>query len=142
MKGVLQRLQALSQSRGTASFLLAAVVLGVLVGFATAILAWGIDGVETLTRELSEWTTWERGLFFVVIPVGIFISWMLNRIWGPGVSGGGVTETMIGLSIHGGYLPTRVVPAKLLATAAVLGTGGSGGREGPIALIGATIGSS
>ncbi len=142
VNGILERLQAFSQRRGAASFLLAAVVLGILVGIATALLAWGIDGVETLTRELSKWTTWERGLFFVVIPVGLLISWILNRIWGPGVSGGGVTETMIGLSLHGGYLPTRVVPTKLLATAAVLGTGGSGGREGPIVLIGATIGSS
>jgi CIC family chloride channel protein len=67
---------------------------------------------------------------------------MLNRFFGPGVSGGGVSETMVGLSLHGGYLPTRVIFAKLVATASTLGTGGSGGREGPIALIGATIGSS
>lgn len=142
VKGMLQRLQGLSQNRSGASFLLAAVVLGVLVGFAAALLAWGIDGFEHLTRELAEWTTWQRGVFFATIPVAILLSWILNRIWGPGVSGGGVTDTMMGLSLHGGYLPTRIAPTKLLATAAVLGSGGSGGREGPIVAIGATIGSS
>ena len=58
------------------------------------------------------------------------------------VDGGGVTETMVGLSLRAGYLPTRTVGAKLAATIATLGTGGSGGREGPAVQIGATIGSS
>lgn len=138
----LERIQTAFQSRGAAAFLLAAVVLGILVGIATAVMAWMIDGFETLTVEFGDWSAWGRAAFFVTIPLGILASWLLNRRWGPGVSGGGVTETMVGLGLHGGYLPTRIVPAKILATAAVLGTGGSGGREGPIALIGAAIGSS
>jgi CIC family chloride channel protein len=137
-----ERIQTAYQSRGAAAFLLAAVVLGVLVGFATAVMAWGIDGLETLTAEFGEWSAWGRAAFLVTIPLGILASWLLNKRWGPGVSGGGVTETMVGLGLHGGYLPTRVVPAKIVATVAVLGTGGSGGREGPAALIGAAIGSS
>ena len=137
-----QRLQSIAHRRGAAAFLLAAVILGILVGGATALLAVVIDLVESFTESVGDWSTWERATLFVVIPAGISVSWGLNRIWGPGVSGGGVTETMMGLSLHGGYLPTRLIPTKLFATAAVLGTGGSGGREGPIALIGAAIGSS
>jgi CIC family chloride channel protein len=49
---------------------------------------------------------------------------------------------MVGLSLHGGYLPTRTVFGKIAATAATLGSFGSGGREGPIVMIGGTIGSS
>jgi CIC family chloride channel protein len=49
---------------------------------------------------------------------------------------------MVSVNLEGGYLPTRLVPTKIAATAATLGTGGSGGREGPIVLIGAAIGSS
>jgi CIC family chloride channel protein len=128
--------------RGAAAFLLAAVILGILVGVAAAVLAVGIDWVESFTDAVGDWTTWQRAAFFITIPLGITASWTLNRVWGPGVSGGGVTETMMGMSLHGGYLPTRLIPTKTLATAAVLGTGGSGGREGPIALIGAAIGSS
>lgn len=132
----------MAQKRGAAAFVIAAVVLGVLAGLAAAVLAWLIDGVEIFTAELATWTTWSRAVFFVTIPIGLLVSWLLNRFLGPGVSGGGVSETMVGLSLHGGYLPTRSIFAKLVATAATLGTGGSGGREGPIALIGATIGSS
>ena len=137
-----ERMQSILHRRGAAAFLLAAVVLGILVGAATAILAMGVDLFETFTDTVGEWSTWQRAAFFVTIPFGITVSWSLNRIWGPGVSGGGVTETMVGMSLHGGYLPTRLIPTKTLATAAVLGTGGSGGREGPIALIGAALGSS
>lgn len=135
-------LQSMVRKRGAAAFVIAAVVLGILVGVAAAVLAWLIDGVENFTRDMATWTTWSRAVFFITIPIGLFISWLLNRLLGPGVAGGGVSETMVGLSLHGGYLPTRTIFAKLVATAATLGTGGSGGREGPIALIGATIGSS
>lgn len=132
----------MADGRGTAAFLLAALVLGVFVGLAAALLAWTIDGVESLTAAFGDWTMWTRAVFLVTIPIGLFASWLLNRVFGPGVSGGGVSETMVGLSLHGGYLPTRTIFAKLAATGVTLGTGGSGGREGPIALIGATIGSS
>jgi CIC family chloride channel protein len=142
VKASLTRLRTAVRKRGAAAFLLAAVILGIVVGFATAVLAWLIEGVEVATDTFGDWTAWGRAAFLITIPIGITISWALNRKWGPGVSSGGVTETMVGLSLHGGYLPTRVAPAKLLATALTLGTGGSGGREGPIALIGATIGSS
>jgi CIC family chloride channel protein len=142
MPTFLDRFRTAVRKRGTAAFLIAAVLLGVLVGFATALLAWAIEGVEIFTDEFATWTTWGRAVFLLTIPVGLTISWALNRKWGPGVSSGGVTETMVGLSLHGGYLPTRVAPTKLVATAVTLGVGGSGGREGPIALIGATIGSS
>ncbi len=139
---VKRRLESMVQGRGAAAFLIAAVVLGILVGSAAALLAWMIEWFETFTAELAEWSTWSRAIFFFTIPVALFVSWLLNRMWGPGVSGGGVSETMVGLSLHGGYLPTRTIFAKLVATSATLGAGGSGGREGPIALIGATIGSS
>jgi len=142
VKDILNRINAAVRKRGAAAFLLAAVTLGVVVGFATAALAWLIEGAEIATETFGDWTMWGQAAFLVTIPVGITISWALNKKWGPGVDSGGVTETMVGLSLHGGYLPTRVVPAKLLATAATLGSGGSGGREGPIALVGATIGSS
>jgi CIC family chloride channel protein len=142
VKASLARLRTAVRTRGAAAFLLAAVILGVLVGLATAVLAWLIEGVVVATVAFGDWTAWGRAAFLVTIPIGITISWALNRKWGPGVSSGGVTETMVGLSLHGGYLPTRVAPTKLFATALTLGTGGSGGREGPIALIGATIGSS
>ena len=129
-------------TRGTAQFLTASLALGVLVGLGAAILVWAIAGTFRIWESTNDALGWGRWLFLVSIPIGLLISWGLNRRFGPGVSSGGVTETMVGISLHGGYLPTRIIPTKIIATAATLGFGGSGGREGPIALIGGTIGSS
>ncbi|MGI9585920.1 MAG: chloride channel protein [Acidimicrobiia bacterium] len=141
MANVLDRVKEGLTKRGTTSFLMAAVVLGVLVGLATALLAWLIHYVESLTASFGMWTNWGVMAFAITIPVGMSVSWWLNDRLGPGISGGGVTETMVGMSLHGGYLPTKLVIPKIVATASTLGTGGSGGSEGPIAYIGASLGS-
>ncbi len=129
-------------SRGTAQFLAAALILGVLVGLGAAVLVWAIDGVVWIWESTNDGLGWGKWFWLVSIPLGLVISWGLNRRFGPGVSSGGVTETIVGATLHGGYLPTRLIPTKIAATAFTLGFGGSGGREGPIALIGGTIGSS
>ena len=142
MSKLAERVREGFRKRGTTSFLIAAVVLGVVVGLATAVLAILIDGAETVTESFGEWTSWGVWAFAVTIPIGMSISWWLNERLGPGIAGGGVSETMVGLSLFGGYLPTRLIIPKMAATAATLGSGGSGGAEGPIAYIGASIGSS
>ncbi len=129
-------------TRGTATFLTAALALGVLVGLGAAVLVWAIAAAAWGLERAESALEWGKWIFVVSIPIGLSISWALDRRFGPGVKSGGVTETIVGVALHGGYLPTRLIPAKILATAATLGTGGSGGREGPIALIGGAIGSS
>ena len=134
------------QSRGTAAFLIAALLVGVLVGLGAALLVTLIEAVGDVVDPLREgqsgWPRLGRWAALIALPAGLMASYLINRRWGPGVESGGVTETMVGLSLHGGYLPTRTIGAKIAATAATLGTGGSAGREGPVVQIGATIGSS
>ena len=55
--------------------------------------------------------------------------------------GHGVPEVMEAVSLHGGIIRPRVAVIKSLASAICIGTGGSVGREGPIAQIGAALGS-
>ena len=140
------RIRALVGTRGAAVFLVAALVVGVLVGLAAALLVTLIgvvgDAAEPVREGSSAWSGLGRWAAVLVLPVGIMVSYAIARRWGPGVESGGVTETMVGLSLHGGYLRTRTVASKIAATAATLGTGGSAGREGPVVQIGATIGSS
>lgn len=121
---------------------MATVALGALVGLATAALAFLIHITDSWTAQFADWSSWGVWAVVVTIPIGVSASWWLNNRLGPGISGGGVTETMVGLGLHGGYLPTRLIAPKLAATAATLGSGGSGGSEGPIVFIGAAIGSS
>jgi CIC family chloride channel protein len=139
---VTDRFKAALRQRGAASFLVAALVLGILAGLAAALLVILVQLVTDGTLTFSDWTGWGIWAVVVAIPVGMTVSWLIDQRWGPEISGGGITETMIGLGLHGGYLPTSKVLPKIFATAATLGTGGSGGREGPIAYIGASIGSS
>lgn len=120
----------------------ASLVVGFLVGLGAALLVWGIQEVDALVTWLADAFGVQRWVVLAAVPAGMLASWALNERFGPGVSGGGVTETMLGVSLEAGYLPTRLIPSKILATAATIGTGGSGGREGPIVLIGGAIGSS
>lgn len=128
------------EARGAAAFMTASLVVGALVGLGASMLVWGIAVVERLVSGLEgALGTWR---FLVAVPAGFTAAWVLDRRFGPGVMGGGVTETMVGMSLRGGYLPTRTIGPKIAATALTLGAGGSAGREGPIVQIGATIGSS
>lgn len=75
MANLLDRARDGLTKRGTTSFLIAAVVLGVLVGLATAGLALLIDVVESVTRSFGDWTNWGVLAFAITIPVGMSISW-------------------------------------------------------------------
>jgi CIC family chloride channel protein len=55
--------------------------------------------------------------------------------------GHGVPEVMEAVALHGGRIRPRVAIIKALASSICIGTGGSAGREGPIAQIGAALGS-
>ena len=56
--------------------------------------------------------------------------------------GHGVPEVMESLELRGGIIRPRVVFIKSLASSVCIASGGSVGREGPIAQIGSAIGSS
>ncbi|MEN8238697.1 MAG: chloride channel protein [Actinomycetota bacterium] len=141
MRSLLQKYKPEQGAHGTAGFLLASMTLGILVGAATSALAVLIRLTEEGSHEFSLWTGWGKWAVLALVPTGLFLSWLLDRNFGPGISRGGVSATMVGLSLHGGYLPTKQIVPKIFATALTLGTGGSGGREGPVAYIGASIGS-
>jgi len=130
------------ESRGATAFVVASLAVGTLVGAGTSLLVWGIAGVSRLAAQLRNDVGLGAWAVLVTVPLGLFVSWALNRRFGPGIEGAGVDATMVGVALRAGYLPTRTIGAKIAATAATLGAGGSAGREGPVVQIGATIGSS
>jgi CIC family chloride channel protein len=135
----LDRIRGTLRKRGTASFLAASLVVGIAVGAAAALLIALVRVLSDATKSaITEYGTW---ILLLSIPIGIGASWLIARVVSKEVESGGVTETMVGLSLHGGYLSTKTIIAKLAATATTLGFGGSGGREGPIVMIGGAIGS-
>jgi CIC family chloride channel protein len=121
--------------------MLLAVVTGALVGAAAALLVRSIDWVAHGFTDLGDGLGLGQWLPLVSVPAGLLIAWFIANSFAREVAGDGVPEAMAGLTVHGGYISSRIAPFKILATAATLGGGASAGREGPIVQIGSSIGS-
>jgi CIC family chloride channel protein len=77
----------------------------------------------------------------VVTTVGGLLSGLLVYGFAPEAEGHGTDAVVKAFHRTGGFIRARVAPLKLVASALTIGSGGSAGREGPIALVGAGIGS-
>ena len=137
--------QSLSVFRDTTGggFLAIALLVGVAVGLGASLLVYTLDVV----RETFEWSSENvfGGVIWVPlisVPVGLTAAWWLARRFAPEVAGDGVPEVTAALAVKAGYLSTKSIVFKTLATALTLGGGGSAGREGPIVQVGGAIGSS
>ena len=80
-------------------------------------------------------------LLLIVPAVGGLLSGLLVYRFAPEAEGHGTDAAIAAYHEHQGYIRPRVPLIKLIASALTIGTGGSGGREGPIAQIGAGFGS-
>ncbi|MEX0679060.1 MAG: chloride channel protein [Pirellulales bacterium] len=87
------------------------------------------------TRAFTPW-------LLVVIPtVGGLLSGILIYTFAPEAEGHGTDAAIAAYHQHQGYMRPRVPIVKMIASALTIGSGGSGGREGPIAQIAAGFGS-
>src|SRR5260370_17202323 len=80
-------------------------------------------------------------LLLIVPTVGGVLSGLLVYTLAPEAEGHGTDAAIWAYHHHQGQIRPRVPLVKIVASALTLGTGGSGGREGPIAQIGAGFGS-
>ncbi len=117
------------------------LVLAGIVGLLTGVVAWAlISGIHivSLLAFSDPVPTWQ----IVAVPTlgGLAVGLLVWRAV-PEVSGGGVVATMEAMAIHRGRIRRRVPFAGVAATSVALGTGASGGREGPIVLFGGAVGS-
>jgi len=125
--------------RQMGGFLAIAALVGVGVGVGAAAL---VALVEWLQEFLLPFAIHEgRAWIFLTVPTGFLFAWLLAKRLAPEVGGDGVPQSVAALEVQGGRMRARVIPLKILATAATIGGGGSAGREGPIVQIGAAIGS-
>jgi CIC family chloride channel protein len=80
-------------------------------------------------------------LLLVIPALGGLVSGVLVYTLAPEAEGHGTDAAIAAYHYKQGYIRPRVPLVKIVASAITLGTGGSGGREGPIAQIGAGFGS-
>lgn len=91
-----------------------------------------------LVASLGSLRSW---LFLLIPTLGGLLSGIIVFSVAPEAEGHG-TDAMIDAFHHrGGYIRKRVPFVKILASAITIGSGGSAGKEGPIAQIGAGFGS-
>ncbi len=93
---------------------------------------------NTFIDSLGMSTRW----FLFLIPViGGLVSGWLVFTFAPEAEGHGTDAAIDAFHNKGGFIRGRVPIIKAIASVATIGTGGSAGREGPIAQIGAGFGS-
>ncbi len=90
------------------------------------------------SETARDFTPW---LLLLVPVAGGILSGFLVYTLAPEAEGHGTDAAIASYHYHGGKIRPRVPLVKIIASALTLGTGGSGGREGPIAQIGAGFGS-
>jgi CIC family chloride channel protein len=127
----------------SAIIMLTALVVGIGAGLGAVVFRRLIAGVQSLAYGGL------GGLLQAIAPFHLLIIPALGgAIFGPLIyrfareaKGHGVPEVMEAVALRGGRIRPRVAIVKSLASAICIGTGGSVGREGPIAQIGSALGS-
>ncbi len=125
-----------------------AVIIGMLGGFGNYVFRMTIELVHWLVVEQTfelfhistdEWSLQRVLVMFMPAIGGLLLIplWILF----PKDLKGGFSSFLVNVNLRGAKLSFRPLFTKGLASAITLGTGGSAGQEGPIAVIGGTIGS-
>jgi CIC family chloride channel protein len=126
-----------------ATIMITALIVGIGAGLGAVVFRHLIDWVFEISYGGI------AGLLNGISPLHLLIIPALGgAIFGPLIyrfareaKGHGVPEVMEAVALRGGRIRPQVAVIKSLASAICIGTGGSVGREGPIAQIGSAIGS-
>lgn len=114
-------------------WLLLSILTGLLVGLsATAFL---------FALERSIQYTSQFGFYFLLLPIGMFLSALIVKYIAPEAVGHGTEKVIEAVHKKAGKISFPVIPVKFIATIVTLSTGGSVGKEGPCAQIGGGVAS-
>ena len=108
---------------------------GVCVGGGTRGFLWALSAATAWTGHLN--TGGFRAYF--LLPLALPVSVWLVRTFAPTAKGHGTEAVIAAVHEDSGRIDWRVAPVKLLATVLTLAFGGSVGKEGPCAQIGASL---
>ena len=137
-------------------WLVLALLVGVVAGLGGTFLTWGVDWIGSVVLhdvvgfqvpghgETADagWNFPERPWFLLlVLPlVGLLVGWLVQT-FAPEAEGHGTDAVINAYHRERAELRKRVVPVKLITSMLTIGSGGSAGREGPVAQVGAGFGS-
>ncbi len=110
-----------------------ATVIGSIVGFATMIF------LRSLGKSIA--FTDKYPYAFLLLPAAFFLSAAIIKYLAPDAEGHGTEKVIEAIHRSAGKIKAAVVPVKLIATIITIALGGSAGKEGPCAQIGAGLSS-
>jgi CIC family chloride channel protein len=129
------------------ALIILSVAVGVLAGLANAFLHVSIDFVNNIFfTRIGGFLSLERGGIYKVLlpllPIGGALLLIPLSLAFPGeINGYGFPNFIEKVNLKGGFLKLRNILLKTFSVAITIGSGGSAGVEGPIAVIGGTVGS-
>ncbi|MHC4479471.1 MAG: chloride channel protein [Planctomycetota bacterium] len=140
--------RAESSAMGTTVVL--AGLVGVVTGMLVLTMMWATGFVERrlfsptdglLTALARRWSLLTLvGPPLTVAGVLVLVAWALRR-WAPEARGTGTDRVMSAVGRRGGFIRSRVVAFKSIATALCIGVGAPLGLEGPVVHAGGALGS-
>ena len=107
--------------------------VGAIVGFSTGLFLKALNASTAFCGQYP--------YYFLILPVAFFASSMLVKYLAPDAAGHGTEKVIEAIHRRSGKIKPLVVPVKLVATVITLASGGSAGKEGPCAQIGAGLSS-
>lgn len=110
---------------------LTGTLVGVVVTYFLKLLFWSIGSTH-------HWALWAIA---VTLPVGGLITGALIHYGAPDAAGHGTEAVIRAVHRNSGKINWKVAPIKALATITTIAPGGSAGKEGPSAQIGAAVAS-
>lgn len=110
-----------------------ATAVGSLVGLSTTVFIKMLNWAIAFAKEYK--------YYFLLMPVGFFASILIIKLFAPEAEGHGTEKIIEAVHKRSGKIKFMVVPVKLVATIITIALGGSAGKEGPAAQIGAALSS-
>ncbi len=134
------------------SLLILGGITGLLGGLGAIIFHEAIHFIENLffkqnakffnLNSLLEGNTWEIYAILIAIPaIGGILVGLLSYFFEKGEEGEGIPNVIDAVASKGGVINGYIAIKKTIGAALSIGTGGAGGKEGPIVQIGASIAS-
>jgi len=122
---------------GTLKWALLGAVAGVCVGLGTKAFLWALEASGRLVGQIRMGPL----PYYFLLPLALLACVWLIRTFAPTARGHGTEAVIAAVHERSGRIDWKVAPIKLLATVLTLAFGGSVGKEGPCAQIGASIAS-
>ena len=125
------------------TLMVAGAAIGLASGLGVVAFYGLIDGANLLLAQWPERHVPWRGQAILRVSftaIGLWLAWFIvRRARAP--QGQNVPDVQRAVAKRGGIIPFRPVAARTLASAVTLGSGASAGSEGPVAVLGAAVGS-